>query len=460
MKLPDIDPEKITTLVEAKNAIEKLLQLFIKQQTEIQRLQAEIARLKGQPRKPQFVTSTRSSFGMSKLLSEKGKKWHKGVKKGMLSIDRHVDLVEKKTCMCGSHEFKSVRTTTKIVQGILFKRDNVAYHGRVKQCVRCGKTYKSNLPGNIQGISFDTNLRSLLSYLKFSCRMTQPLIHRMLSGFGITISKGEIDHILLKNSNQLQSAHQHLKTVGFGKSSHLQSDATGAKRKEKTGDIKNQYVQIIANSFLSVFSVTRYYNIATLNRLLGTHGRKKPFVSDDGSPNGDGLHVRYKQLCWVHEIRHYKKLFPFFNPHQKLQNQILTQWREFYHLAKHYRDDPIETKRNELEEQFDRITSQITGYDLLDKQLRLTRKKHTRLLLFLDYPDLPIHNNQCEQDLREFVIQRKISHETKSVRGDRSIARHLSVIQTAQKQRLDVFQTLHGLLTGQLSPAILTAHIQ
>ena len=459
MKLPDIDPEKITNLTQARNAIERLLQLFIKQQEEIQRLQAEIVRLKGQPKKPHFRHPAQSSFGVSKLLKETGKEWHKGTKKGKLIIDAHVLLPEQEICACGSHEFKSTRTTTKIVQGILLKRNNVAYHGRIKHCVTCGKTYKSTLPENMQGISFDYSLRSLISYLKFGCRMTQPLIYRMLMGFGIQISQGEIDTILLANSHKLQPAHKHLKTTGFRKSSHLQSDATGAKRKEKRGNIKNQYMQVISNPFLSVFSITRRYTITTLNDLLGRYGRRKPFVSDDGSPNGDGLHVRHKQLCWVHEIRHYKKLFPFFNPHQKLQERILSQWSNFYHLAKHYVDDPAETKRHELEEQFDWITTQITGYDLLDKQLRLTRKKRERLLLFLDYPALPIHNNQCEQDLREFVIQRKISQETKSVRGDRSIARHLSVIQTAQKQGLDVFKTIHGLLTGQLSPAILTANI-
>lgn len=68
MTLPDIDPEKITSLTEAKNVIEKLLHLYIKQQEEIQWLQVEIVRLKGHPKKPQFVNSTRSSFGVGKLV--------------------------------------------------------------------------------------------------------------------------------------------------------------------------------------------------------------------------------------------------------------------------------------------------------------------------------------------------------------------------------------------------------
>lgn len=458
-----IDPEKITNLTEAKNAIEKLLQAYVSLKGENELLKAENARLKGQPRKPQFNNNKQNSFGVSKLLKA-DKKWSKGTKKGTLPIDSHVNLPEETICSCGSHKFKSLRTHTKIIQGMLMQRNNTAYHGRDKQCLRCGKIYKLKIPREIKGVSFDPALKSLISYLKYACRMTHPLLQRMLTGFSIQISSGEISEILLKNGQGLNPTYRHLKEEGFEKAKYLQSDSTGTKRKEKkTGKIRNQYIQVISNKLLSVFAVTRHYNINTLSNLLTKRGRDNPFVSDDGSPNGDGLRCTCKQLCWVHEIRHYQKLFPFFNPHQKLQKEILKLWSNFYHLAKQYGSDPPATAtpvaRHAIEKQFDQITSQITGYDLLDKQLKLTRKKRSRLLTFLDYPFLPIHNNQCEIDLREFVIQRKISGETKSVAGDRSLERHLSVIQTAQKQGLNVFATLHGLLTGRLSPSILTVNI-
>ena len=159
---------------------------------------------------------------------------------------------------------------------------------------------------------------------------------------------------------------------------------------------------------------------------------------------------------------HYQKLFPFFTGQKYWQKKILSQWRRFYHLAKHYGEAPPgkqQEQRRQLEELFVTITSRETGYDLLDKQLRTTGKKKERLLTFLDHPYLPIHNNQCELDLRSFVIIRRISGGTKSIAGNNSIARHLSVIQTAQKQGLDIYQTLDGLLTGKLSPAVLTANI-
>jgi len=436
--------------------------MYVKQQEEIHLLRAEIARLKGQPKRPQFKSSGQQpSASVTRLLQEKTP-WHKH-SKGVLPIDRHQDLPVVDQCVCGSGDFKTLRTFQKVVQGIRFERNNIGYRGKTKRCLHCGKIYKSSLPDGLRGVSFDPGLKSLISYLKFGCRMTYPLILRLLNGMGVQISNGEINTVLLQNGEKLHPVTRELSTVGFGKSSHLQSDATGAKRKEKrTGRVRNQYVQVISTRLLSVFAITPRYNAQTLNRLLTKAGRAKLLVSDDGSPNGNRLSLR-RQLCWVHEIRHYQKLFPFFNPHRKLQHQILNQWQTFYHLAKQYGSDPPKSAtlqtRLEIEKLFDRITTQTTEYADLNNQLKLTGKKKARLLLFLDYPRLPIHNNQCEQDLRQFVIIRKISGETKSVRGDLSLARHLSVIQTARKQGLDVLATLHGLLTGQFPPGILTANI-
>lgn len=465
VSLPQIDIPALTTLQQAKeallilmNSFEKVMEQNENLQKENQKLREEIAHLKGQPKKPKFSAS-RNQQGASVTSFLSGKRvWNKR-KKGKLPVDREVQLDEVEKCACGSGDFQVLRTFHKIVQGMIIARDNVCYRGREKQCVSCGKLYKSIIPEELKGVTFDPTLRSLLSFFKYGCRMTHPLISRMLSGFGISISKGAINDILLTNGRALSSAYQKLKKAGFAKSSYLQSDATGSKRRHKTGKVRNQHVQVISNKLISVFAITPRYNIKTLRRLLGTIGRTKPFVSDDASANGEGLWMDVKQLCWVHEIRHYRKLFPFFTRYREYRDKILSEWKTFYRLAKQYGRDPTEDRRKQIEHMFDTITSQTTGYELLDKQLRITRKKKSRLLTFLDHPYLPIHNNQCEQDLREFVIQRKISRETKSVLGDKSLARHLSVIQTAQKQGLDVFATLHGVLTGQLSPAILTANV-
>lgn len=463
--LPEIDFAKIKEKEIAQiirqllNVIEQQAKQTAKLTTALEQANIEIARLKGQSRKPQFTSKNKSSISVTELLSNENdkKKWHKKAKE--VPIDQHRTVAEQTVCSCGSHEFRSIGTKTKVVQGILIQRNNVAYHGKEKQCINCGKIYKAAFPKETKGLSFDSTIQSLTSHLKFDGRFSHRLLHRFFTGFGVQISYGEITAILRRNSGKLIPAMRHLRSVGIKQSKYTQSDATGTKRRFKNGTTINQHINILGHKFLSIFKITRKYNALEMNKLLGVQGQKKPLVSDDGSPN-NACRCKGQQLCLVHEVRLYKKLFPYFNGYQKLQEQILLQWRKFYHLAKTYGSDPPKTASQEnkqkIEALFDRITTQITGYADLDKQLTLSRKKREKLLFFLDHPYIPIHNNQCEQDLREYVVIRKISGATNSTAGDRSIERHLSVIQTAKKQGLSVFHTLDGLLTGQLSPTVLT----
>ncbi len=463
MTLPIIDLDQITTLPKAMNVIEQLLQTQQQLVERLQNVEEEFNRLKGQPKKPSFVPANnqKQSVSVTGFLKEKTH-WHKSGKKGTITIDREEKLAEIDACSCGSTSFTTIRTTKKIMQGIIFQRDNVIYNGRVKQCSHCGKHYRSIIPAHLKNTSFSPELSSFLSFWHYACRVTMPLLLRTMTGIGIQISSGQVSSLLLQSGDKLSAADHTLRTAGIKNSSYLQSDASSARRKDKkTGRIINQYVQIVGNKLLSIFSITKHYNAKTLDRLLTKEGREKPFVSDDGSPNRK-CGCMGKQLCLVHEIRHYKKLSPFVPGYQQLQTAVLLQWQNFYHLAKHYGEDAPEEmreKKGQIEKLFASITSQVTGYGLLDKQLGLTRKKKERALFFLDHPEVPIHNNQCEQDIRPFVIIRNISGGTKSYRGDTGLARHLSIIQTAQKQGMNVYQTLHGLLTGQLSPTILTANI-
>src|SRR5881397_1953701 len=95
MELSNIDLTRITTLEKAWNVIEQLLQVIKTQQEKIAVLEAEIAKLKGQPKKPRFSSAKKSSTSVSSLLkepSDKKRNWHKSKKKEQLPIDQHVDL--------------------------------------------------------------------------------------------------------------------------------------------------------------------------------------------------------------------------------------------------------------------------------------------------------------------------------------------------------------------------------
>ena len=74
-----------------------------------------------------------------------------------------------------------------------------------------------------------------------------------------------------------------------------------------------------------------------------------------------------------------------------------------------------------LSDEFDRLFSQVTGYDDLDHRLALTRQKKPYLLLVLDFPEVPLDNNEAERALREYVVKRKISNGARTLGWNSSL---------------------------------------
>ena len=66
---------------------------------------------------------------------------------------------------------------------------------------------------------------------------------------------------------------------------------------------------------------------------------------------------------------------------------------------------------------------------------RLSRNKD-ELLRVLECPDIPLHNNLSEGDIREYVIKRKISGSTRSENGRRCRDTFASLKKTCKKQRI------------------------
>ena len=59
-----------------------------------------------------------------------------------------------------------------------------------------------------------------------------------------------------------------------------------------------------------------------------------------------------------------------------------------------------------LEDSFDQIFTQNTSFETLNQVLRRLKRRQAELLKVLDRPELPLHNNVSEQDIREFVTTR------------------------------------------------------
>jgi hypothetical protein len=138
--------------------------------------------------------------------------------------------------------------------------------------------------------------------------------------------------------------------------------------------------------------------------------RDAVIVSDDAGQFAVGHHA----LCWVHAERLVHKL-DTFNDHQRRAQKRLRAliWR-FYADLKAYRLNPTARRHGQLSARFDRIFCRRTGFVTLDRLLARLHANKAELLAVLDRPDIPLHTNNSERDIRCHVTKRKISGGTRS----------------------------------------------
>ena len=168
-------------------------------------------------------------------------------------------------------------------------------------------------------------------------------------------------------------------------------------------------------------------------------------VSDDAGQ----FHVGRHALCWVHAERLVHKLDAFTDLQQRAQSHVrrLIWW--FYRDLKAYCADPTSRRRAELRARFDRIFRRRTGFAMLDRLLMRLHANKAELLLVLDRPDIALHTNGSENDIRCQVTKRKVSGGTRSDLGRDCRDAFLSLAKTCAKLQISFWDYLGSRLAVQ-----------
>src|SRR3954453_17374820 len=173
-------------------------------------------------------------------------------------------------------------------------------------------------------------------------------------------------------------------------------------------------------------------------------------VSDDAGQFAIGLHA----LCWVHAERLVHKLatFPHHQRRAQQSQRALIWW--FYRDLKAYQREPTPRRRSELRARFDRIFQRQTGFVVLDRLLARLHANKPELLRVLERPEIPLHTNGSENDIRCYVTRRKISGGTRSDQGRDGRDTFLGLMKTCQKLGVSFWDYLGARLAIRKTPAI------
>lgn len=364
----------------------------------------------------------------------------------------------------------------------------------------------------LKGGHFNRTVNAAVLSLHHKGTVTQPLIRDMLTDWGVDISTGQINRILTEDNQGFHEEKKEILSVGLEVSNYVNADDTGARHQGKNGyctHIGNdlfawfesttsksrinfldllragntdyvinehsiayfcannlseaQIYRIIErgqktfanegdwNAALKSWNITKTeaVRIATEGALLGSvveHGINPDLavISDDAGQFNVLLHG----LCWVHAERTIHKIVGFTDEHREALEAIRGQIWDFYKALKSYRKSPSPDKKAELTGRFDELFTQETCFATLNQALKRLHANKAELLLVLNRPDIPLHNNASESDIREYVKRRKISGGTRSDEGRKCRDTFTSLKKTCGKLGVRFWHYINDRLSG------------
>jgi hypothetical protein len=504
LKPPSIPEEdKSPFVIQLLAFIEHQGVIIQKQAEQIQQLKDEIARLKNQPPKPDIKPSSLEKEKKRKSRSSRKKRpgSQKRSKTAELKIHK-TKPIEPKKIPPGS-EFRYYKDF--VVQDIIIEPYNTRFRLKVYKTANGGYV-SGQLPAYLNGKHFGPTLIRFILYQYYQCHVTQPLLLEQLREFDIDISVGQLNNFLIEEKDRFHQEKDRILAVGLQVSSYINVDDTGARHKGKNGyctHIGNEsfswfestasksrinflklmraghsdfafnmdaicYMQsnklpqkalkaiinnrgmVFANEsqfndFLAKNGIVkdRHVQIATEGALIGSiieHGISKHLVivSDDAGQFNVLLHA----LCWIHANRAIDKIIPFSDQAEKDLSTVKDQVWLLYEGLKLYKRNPKLKNKKRLEDMFDKIFSNKTSSATLNTVLKRIYKNKSELLLVLDRPDIPLHNNGAENAIREYVKKRKISGSTRSESGRRCRDTFTSLKKTCRKLGISFWQYL------------------
>ena len=387
-----------------------------------------------------------------------------------------------------------------------------------------GKLVVGERPAEAAAGHFGPTLRSFVLYQYYHAQVTEPLLLEELREWGVRISSGQLHRLITEGKEQFHREKDEILRVGLRISGHIHVDDTGARHQGKNGyctHIGNQWfawfestesksrinflellrsghadyvlsgealehmaAQKLPEEVLAKLVVAtdkrfpdesqwqaalqhrgiaqeRHIRIATEGALLGSvlaHGinPKLVIVSDDAGQFNVLLHA----LCWIHAERLLAKLVGFNDAQRQALAQVRTTVWQLYRALKDYKAAPTPEAKRTLEAQFDALCATKTCFVSLNLALKRMGKNKRELLLVLERPDLPLHNNLSEGDIREYVKRRKISGGTRSDEGRRGRDTFASLKKTCRKLGVSFWSFLQDRVGAEGAIAPLPALIE
>ena len=403
---------------------------------------------------------TKSLRGESKR-NTGGQKGHRGqTLEQVVQPDRVINhLGPSNCCQCGC-SLKQSQLVSRIKRQVFDvpepKIEITEHRVEIKQCPECQTKVQGSFPSSVKSpVQYGVRLKAISAYLQHQHFIPENRLSEILEDlFACSMSEGTI-------ANHSKSLAQAITPVAEKLASDVKTapvkhlDETGLRVAGKT-----QWLHSVSTPNLT------WYRIATkrkdLEPLMGIRG---VVVHDHWKPYYQLADVRH-QLCNAHHLRELQALTEIeTEAWAKSMKQLLCLANKYSSRYSQTIPKPIETRLRKLYQSIIRrgLDFHLSLPPLARKgnRGRVKRRVGHNLLLrlqnfsedvlrFLNQVGLPFTNNQAERDLRMMKCKQKISGCFRRTERAVDFANIRSVLSTARKQNLNLFQVLADIFSGQL----------
>jgi hypothetical protein len=374
-----------------------------------------------------------------------------------------------------------------------------------------GEYVGAEVPLAVAGGHFGPTLVGFVVYQYHHNHVTQPLLLEQLRELGIEISSGQLNRLLVEDQEIFHEEKAQLKAAGLEVSSYVQTDDTGARHQGRNGYctyLGNAYFAWFESTesksrinFLECLQPERRYviNAAVLTYMAerglaechcqvlaargavdfatelqwqvhlsacGVIGQRAVVVATEGALLGgllaqgiseqlgvvsDGAKqfaILVHALCWVHAERTFAQLIALNETERRALKWVRGRIWELYDELKAYRGEPSGALKAVIEAGFEALCATETVCEPLNQALHRFHEDKADLLRVLERPELPLHNNLSESDIREYAKKRKISGSTRSDQGRRCRDTFASLKKTCRKHGVSFWRYLKDRLCG------------
>ena len=375
-----------------------------------------------------------------------GQKGHEGhTLESRALADRRV-LLQPQTCPCCgktlAHRHGTVVGYRQVIDIPLPQPETTEYDIVEKEC-ECGCKVRGEYPKGVNApVMYGPNIQSLVVYLGEGQHMPYDrLATAMYELFGLKMSQGTIDNIIRRTTESARPVYEEIRR-------RLEHEpVAGADESGEDVNGKGEWLWTVQSP--------RYtYLMSEPSRGKGVmdkhfpNGLPETILVTDRLPLYFKLNTKGHQICLAHLLRNLKYLDEL-DTSQDWSKRMGRLLRDAIHQRKHKPWELIDRK-GLLERLKELLAESVEKLNEEFGQLqRSLRKLQDYIFTFLFDKDVPSDNNASEGAIRKAKIKMKVSQAFRSRAGAESFAVLHSVMDTAKKNGMPIFQAIKSVVEYQ-----------